>query len=108
MTRTPEDVKSPGTVPSIDVAPPLGDVGDPPQAEISVASAPQEATWQAPAQNWRRETGAFESDTVIPWGGSRQVAGQYQGHSQTNRVFPNQRCLAGSCLSKLRQGGAIS
>jgi hypothetical protein len=24
-----------------------------------------EATWQAPAQNWRRETGAFVSDIAI-------------------------------------------
>jgi hypothetical protein len=41
-------------VPSIDV---LGDVGDPsPQAAASVARVAQEATWQAPAQNERRET----------------------------------------------------
>ena len=44
---------------------PSGDVGDPPQAENSVASVAPEATWQAPAQNWRRETGAFVSDIAI-------------------------------------------
>jgi hypothetical protein len=41
---------------------PLGDVGDPPQAENTVASVAQEATWQASAQNRRRETGACVSD----------------------------------------------
>jgi hypothetical protein len=47
---------------------PLGDVGDevpPPQAENNVASVAPEAAWQAPAQNWRRETGAFVSDIAI-------------------------------------------
>jgi len=45
---------------------PLGDVGDPPlQAESSVASVAPEATWHAPAQNRRRETGAFVSDMAI-------------------------------------------
>jgi hypothetical protein len=44
---------------------PLGDVGDdPPQAENSVANVAPEATWQAPAQNRRRETGVFVSDIV--------------------------------------------
>jgi hypothetical protein len=44
----------------------LGDVGDPPpQAENSVANAAPDATWQAPAQNRRRETGSvFVSDIV--------------------------------------------
>ena len=45
---------------------PLGDVGDePPQAENSVATVAQEAAWHAPAQNRRRETGAFASVIVI-------------------------------------------
>src|SRR5882672_12055891 len=43
----------------------LGDVGDPPpQAGSSVASVTPDATWQAPAQNRRRETGVFVSDIV--------------------------------------------
>jgi hypothetical protein len=55
----------------------LGDVGDdPPQAENSVASVAPEAAWQAPAQNRRRETGAFASDIVmlVRGAGSCQVA----------------------------------
>ena len=47
---------------------PLGDVGDdesPPQAENNVASVAPEATWHAPAQNWRLETGTFVSDIAI-------------------------------------------
>ena len=46
---------------------PLGDVGDDPspQPENNVVSVTPEATWQAPAQNWRRETGAFVSDIAI-------------------------------------------
>jgi hypothetical protein len=56
---------------------PLGDAGeDPPQAENNVASVALEATWQAPAQNRRRETGALVSDIV------GRVSGQIQGHSQ--------------------------
>jgi len=44
---------------------PLGDVGDPPQAENSVASVAPEAAWQAPAQNRRRETGVVVSDIAV-------------------------------------------
>ena len=57
----------PDSTPSVE-AMPLGDVGDddpPPQAENSVASVAPEATWQAPAQNRRRETDAFVSDILI-------------------------------------------
>ena len=50
---------------------PLGDVGDdpPPQAENSVASVAPEATWQAPAQNRRRENDPFVSDIGFSRGG---------------------------------------
>jgi hypothetical protein len=59
---------------------PLGDVGDPPQAENTVARVAQEATWQASAQNRRRETGVFVSDIAVIF-----ERGQYRGHSQTTR-----------------------
>ena len=55
VTCTPEPVNRPDTTPSVEAVP-LGDVGDPPQAENSVASVAPEAAWQAPAQNRRRET----------------------------------------------------
>ncbi len=47
--------------------PPLGDVGDssPLQPDTSVARVAQEATWQAPAQNSRRERSWLGSDIVI-------------------------------------------
>ena len=48
--------------------PPLGEVGDddpPPQAENSVASVAQPAAWQAPVQNWRRETVLVSDIAVI-------------------------------------------
>ena len=60
----------------------------PPQAENSVASVAPEATWQAPAQNRRRETGAFVSDiaVILVRAASAARAGrQYRGHSQTTR-----------------------
>jgi hypothetical protein len=70
--------------PSI-AAMPLGDVGDPPQPENSVASVAPEAAWQAPAQNRRRETtDVFVSDIVI-LGRRSAVGGQYRGRSQTIR-----------------------
>jgi len=43
VTSTPEPVKRPGSTPSIEVVP-LGDVGEPPHAEASVASVAYEAT----------------------------------------------------------------
>src|SRR5687768_7072582 len=65
-------VKRPGRTPSVEAAP-LGDVGDDdpsPQAGKSVASAAPEATWQAPAQNRRRETDVSISDIAVDpvWG----------------------------------------
>jgi len=43
-----------------------GDVGESPlHAETSVASVAHDATWQAPAQNWRRETNVNAFDIVI-------------------------------------------
>jgi hypothetical protein len=69
---------------------PLGDVGEPPpQAENNVASVPQEATWQAPAQNRRRETGVFVCDIAMilvrAVSAASRPAGQYRGRSQTTR-----------------------
>jgi hypothetical protein len=64
VTCTPEPVKRPGKTPSIEAGP-LGDVGDPPHAENSVASVAPDATWQAPAQNRRRETSVFVSDIAL-------------------------------------------
>jgi hypothetical protein len=62
-------VNWPARTPSIEGAP-FGDVGDDapsPQAETSEASVAQEATWQAPAQNWRLATSVFVSDSgMIP------------------------------------------
>jgi hypothetical protein len=61
-------VNRPGRRPSIEVAPPLGDVGDddpPPHAEARVASVAQEATWQASVQNRRRETDVFVFDIGV-------------------------------------------
>jgi hypothetical protein len=82
---------------------PLGDVGDddpPPQAENSVASVAPEATWQAPAQNRRRETGVFVSDIAVilvrAASATRGPGGQDRGHSQTTRYSLNQQYLAGS------------
>jgi hypothetical protein len=43
VTCTPEPASWPGTTPSIEPMPP-GDVGDPPQAENSVASVAPDAT----------------------------------------------------------------
>src|SRR5258706_16387849 len=75
MTCTPEPVNRPVRTPSVE-AMPLGDVGDPPQAENTVASVAPEATWHAPAQNRRRETGVFVSDiAVIPVRQRSGVAG---------------------------------
>jgi hypothetical protein len=50
VTCTPEPTSWPANTLSVDVPPP-GDVGDPPQADNSVASVAPEATWHAPAQN---------------------------------------------------------
>jgi hypothetical protein len=59
VTCTVEPMNRPARTLSFE-AMPLGDVGDPPpQAEASVASVAQEATWQASAQNRRRETDVF-------------------------------------------------
>ena len=66
-TWTPVPVNRPALTPSM-VAMPLGDVGEddaPPQAENSVANVAPDATWQAPAQNRRRETGASVSDIAV-------------------------------------------
>ncbi|MGH9347791.1 MAG: hypothetical protein ACRD26_11055 [Vicinamibacterales bacterium] len=87
---------------------PLGDVGDddpPPQAENSVASVAPEATWQAPAQNRRRETGAFVSDIAIFVRGRPVPGGQYQGHSQTTRFFLNQQSLAVPLITDCGEDG---
>src|SRR6188768_3054111 len=70
VTCTLEFANCPFRVGSIDVPPPpspLGPVGDPSplQADTSVASVAQEATWQAPAQNSRRETNWLGSDIAI-------------------------------------------
>jgi hypothetical protein len=52
---------------SIEVAPPDddGEVGDDPSphADASVASVAHEAIWHAPAQNRRRDTNPYVSDT---------------------------------------------
>src|SRR5687767_3789796 len=58
-TTEPPVVNRPARTGSVD-ATPLGDVGDDdasPQAEASVASVAQEASWHASAQKSRRETG---------------------------------------------------
>jgi hypothetical protein len=67
---------------------PLGDVGDDDpssQAENSVASVAQEATWQASAQNRRRETGVVVSDMAVilvsAARAARRVNRQDQGHA---------------------------
>jgi hypothetical protein len=45
----------------------VGDIGDePPQAEKSDTAATPDATWQAPAQNLRRDPGVFVSDIPVP------------------------------------------
>ena len=45
-------------------------------------------TWQAPAQNWRRETSVFVSDIGDPREGEVSVGvRQYQGHAQTTSFF---------------------
>ena len=73
VTCTLEPVNWPGSLASVE-AMPLGDVGEePPQAEKSVATVAQDAAWHAPAQNRRRETGAFASVIVI-----LMRAGQWQ------------------------------
>ena len=61
VTCTREFANWLGTTLSIEAGP-LGDVGDepsPPQAVTSVANVAQEASWQAPAQNWRLVTGTY-------------------------------------------------
>jgi hypothetical protein len=79
-------VNRPGTTPSIEAVP-LGDVGDPPQAENSVASVAPDATWQAPAQNRRRETFVFASDIVVTLVRVPMPSRQDQGHAQNRSVF---------------------
>ena len=67
---------------------PLGDVGDddpPPHAGNSVPSVAPEATWQAPAQNPRRETRVFVSYITVILVRGLEPGGQYRDHSQTNR-----------------------
>jgi hypothetical protein len=66
-TCTREFANCPVRIGSCEV-PPLGDVGDssPLQADASVAKVAHEATWQAPAQNSRRERSWLGSDIVIP------------------------------------------
>ena len=68
VTSTRPVVNRPAMVPSVEMLPPpLGDVGDPPpQAVNNVAIVAPEATWQAPAQNRRRETCTVASDIGIP------------------------------------------
>jgi hypothetical protein len=61
VSCTDEPAKRPATTPSIDAGP-LGEVGDPPQAEKIVAIVAPDATWHAPAQKRRRETSVFRSD----------------------------------------------
>ncbi len=73
---------------------PLGDVGDddpPPQAGNRVARVAQEATWQAPAQNWRRETGAFVSDIAILVRVGQCRVGNMEATPITARGFLNQQ-----------------
>src|SRR5262245_48790475 len=64
LTWTAEPANRPDSTSSFETGPlpgavgEVGDVGDDPsQAETSVASVAQDASWQAPAQNRRRETG---------------------------------------------------
>jgi hypothetical protein len=73
---------------------PPGDVGDDPSphAENRVVSVAPEAIWHAPAQNWRRESGAFVSDIVMYERGVAVASGQFQGHAQTAQIFLNQQC----------------
>ena len=89
VTCTTDPVNRPDRTPSLEPMP-LGDVGDdvpPAQAENSVASVAPEATWQAPAQNRRRETGAFVSDIAMILVraaiAARGSGGQNRGHSKT-------------------------
>src|SRR5262245_9205357 len=92
VTCTLELANCPASVGSSDVPPPPpppGDVGDPSplHAVASVASVAQEATWQAPAQNSRRERSWFDADIVIlEWG--REASGQGRqdrGHAEITR-----------------------
>ena len=64
VTSTPEPVKRPAETPS-STPRLLGEVGEsppPPQPANTVASVAPETAWQAPAQNRRRETDAFDED----------------------------------------------
>ena len=51
LTRTADPVNCPDMLGSVELEPPLGDVGDPLQPDSKVTSVAPEATWQAPAQN---------------------------------------------------------
>ena len=100
LTRTVEPANWPGTLPNVEGAP-LGDVGDPspPQAETSVASVAQEATWHASAQNWRRETSVFVSDITEVLARASAAGRQEAARSRPrakDAIFVNQQPLGTS------------
>jgi hypothetical protein len=96
VTCTAEPVNLPDRTPSGDAVP-LGDVGDDepsPQAAKSVASVAPDATWHAPAQNWRRETGVFVSDIAIEMRGQPEPVGNIETTRTTTRGFMHRRHVA--------------
>jgi len=87
---------------------PLGDVGDPPQGENSVASVAADATWQAPAQNRRRETFVSVSDIVVTLVRVADAGSAIPRPLAKPEDFRNQRLLAGLVDHRLDRGWVIS
>ena len=81
---------------------PLGDVGDPPQPENNVASVAPDATWQAPAQNRRRETFVSVSDIVVTLVRVANAESARPGPARKVEAFSDQRPLVGSRGSQTR------
>ena len=72
----------------------LGDVGDDDRRRRRRTASRvwrRRPTWQAPAQNRRRETDVFVSDIALilvrAAGAARGPGGQYRGHAQMTRFF---------------------
>jgi hypothetical protein len=85
VTWTLLPTNCPALLPSGDAAPPLGDVDDEPlQAENSVASVAQDATWQAPSQKRRREIDVSVPDIALILIGLGS-AGQDRGREEMGR-----------------------
>jgi hypothetical protein len=72
----------------------VGDDPSPPQAENIVANVAPEATWQTPAQNRRRESGAEELDMAMLARG-RALPGQQRGQGRIDALSRERSTMVG-------------